>query len=341
MKMIWKIFIVFLIIIIVGGLGSKYYYEVNTKPVVTDGEIESIEIEIPNGSSTEKIASILEENNLIRNKNIFRIVSKIKGTDGKLKAGLYEIKATMTPEEILDKLVEGGTNSSAVKFTIPEGYTIEEMAERLSDEKIVDKDKFLSLTDDVEKFAEDYEFLQDVPDNMNLEGYLFPQTYEVYPDTSEEDIIRKMLDEFNKIYVKKLKGESFKQNLNINELVTLASIVERESKMDEERPKIAEVFYNRLEMEMKLQSCATVQYILGERKANLSIADTQIDSVYNTYMNVGLPPTPIASPGLDSIEATINPEEHDYIYFVLKKDESGKHFFTDDYDEFLSVKNSN
>lgn len=338
MKIIIKGLIVVLVILLLGGIGAKYYYEVNTKPVSTDSEAETVEIEIPDGSSTNKIATILEENNLIRNSNVFRVVSKIKGTDGKLKAGTYNLNTGMTPEEILNSLVEGGKSGTTITFTIPEGYTIEEMAEKLSKEDIVDKDTFIELTNDVEKFASDYEFLESVPEDMNMEGYLFPNTYEVYEDAREEDIIRKMLDEFNVIYQEKIKGKEFKQDLDLNQFITLASIVERESKVDEERPKIAEVFYNRLEIGMKLQSCATVQYILGERKPNLSIADTQIDSVYNTYMNVGLPPTPIASPGLESIEATINPDEHDFLYFVLKDDGSSTHTFSTNYEDHLQAK---
>ncbi|MBS4540032.1 endolytic transglycosylase MltG [Clostridium sp. D2Q-11] len=338
MKVLLKGFIGLLIIILIGGIGAKYYYEVNTKPVSTDNDIESVEVEIPSGSSTSKIASLLEENKLIRNTNVFRVVSKLKGTDGKLKAGFYNLNTGMSPGEILDELVEGGRSGKTIKFTIPEGYTIEEMADKLSKEEIINRETFINLTNNIDKFSEDYEFLNEIPEGNNMEGYLFPETYEVYADSSEEEIIRKMLDQFNSVYVEKLKGKKFKQGLNINQLITLASIVERESMVDEERSKVAEVFYNRLEIGMKLQSCATVQYILGERKPNLSIADTQIDSVYNTYLNTGLPPAPIATPGLEAIEATINPEEHDFLYFVLKDDGSSTHTFSTNYSDHLKAK---
>lgn len=339
--MIKKVFIILLLIIIIGGIGAKYYYDVNTKPVTTDGEVEVIEVDIPSGSSTGKIASILEDNNLIRNKNIFRIVSRLSDTDGKLKAGIYSLNSTMTPEEILDELVEGSRNRDIIKFTIPEGYTIEEMAERLSKENIVDKEKFLSLTEDVEKFQDDYEFLKYIPEGMNMEGYLFPQTYEVYSDANEEEIISKMLDEFEKVYNAEIKNTHIPNNLNLHKFVTISSLIEKEAKIDIDRPLVSSVIYNRISIDMPLQIDATIQFALEDRKEKLTYNDLEVDSGYNTYTSKGPPPGPIGSPGINSIRAALNPEKTNYIYYILKKDGSGEHFFTDDYNKFLNVKNSN
>ncbi|WP_130807198.1 endolytic transglycosylase MltG [Senegalia massiliensis] len=328
---------VVILIIVLGGL--KYYYELNTRPVSSDGEQKSVKVEIQSGSTTSDIAKILKENNLIRDKNVFRVVSRIKGTEGKLKAGFYEFDSSMTPEEILNKLVVGGKDGGTIKFTIPEGFTIEEIAEKLANENIINKDKFIDLTYDIEKFSKEYKFLNDIPEKMNMEGYLYPNTYEVYKDSTEYEIIKRMLDEFNNKYNEIIKNKEIPLDLNTYELITLASLVEREAKVDKDRNLVSSVIYNRLKIDMPLQIDATIQYALENRKEKLTYDDLEVDSIYNTYKNKGLPVGPICSPGIESINASLNPENTDYIFYVLKKDGSGEHFFTDDYNEFLKVKN--
>ncbi|NBI06709.1 endolytic transglycosylase MltG [Senegalia massiliensis] len=328
---------VVLLIIVLGGL--KYYYELNTRPVSSDGEQKSVKVEIQSGSTTSDIAKILKENNLIRDKNVFRIVSRIKGTEGKLKAGFYEFDSSMTPEEILNKLVVGGKDGETIKFTIPEGFTIEEIAEKLANENIINKDKFIDLTYDIEKFSKEYKFLNDIPEKMNMEGYLYPNTYQIYKDSTEYEIIKRMLDEFNNKYNEIIKNKEIPLDLSVYELITLASLVEREAKVDKDRNLVSSVIYNRLKIDMPLQIDATIQYALENRKEKLTYDDLEVDSIYNTYKNKGLPVGPICSPGIESINASLNPENTDYIFYVLKKDGSGEHFFTDDYNEFLKVKN--
>lgn len=328
---------VVLLIIVLGGL--KYYYELNTRPVSSDGEQKSVKVEIQSGSTTSDIAKILKENNLIRDKNVFRIVSRIKGTEGKLKAGFYEFDSSMTPEEILNKLVVGGKDGETIKFTIPEGFTIEEIAEKLANENIINKDKFIDLTYDIEKFSKEYKFLNDIPEKMNMEGYLYPNTYQIYKDSTEYEIIKRMLDEFNNKYNEIIKNKEIPLDLSVYELITLASLVEREAKVDKDRNLVSSVIYNRLKIDMPLQIDATIQYALENRKEKLTYDDLEVDSIYNTYKNKGLPVGPICSPGIESINSSLNPENTDYIFYVLKKDGSGEHFFTDDYNEFLKVKN--
>lgn len=328
---------VVLLIIVLGGL--KYYYELNTRSVSSDGEQKSVKVEIQSGSTTSDIAKILKENNLIRDKNVFRIVSRIKGTEGKLKAGFYEFDSSMTPEEILNKLVVGGKDGETIKFTIPEGFTIEEIAEKLANENIINKDKFIDLTYDIEKFSKEYKFLNDIPEKMNMEGYLYPNTYQIYKDSTEYEIIKRMLDEFNNKYNEIIKNKEIPLDLSVYELITLASLVEREAKVDKDRNLVSSVIYNRLKIDMPLQIDATIQYALENRKEKLTYDDLEVDSIYNTYKNKGLPVGPICSPGIESINASLNPENTDYIFYVLKKDGSGEHFFTDDYNEFLKVKN--
>lgn len=339
MNKILKGFIVFLIITLLILGGSKYYYEINTKAISTDGDIENKQIEIPSGSTTSEIANILKENNLIRNENVFRLASRLKGTEGKLKAGFYNFNTTMTPEEILDNLAQGGKSGHTFKITIPEGFTIEKIAEKLEGNNIVDKEKFIKLTYDIKKFSKEYDFLKNIPEGINMEGYLYPATYEMYEDSTEEDIINKMLEEFNNKYKKIIEKSKIPLDLNTHEFITLASLVEREAKVDKDRALVSSVIYNRLKIDMPLQIDATIQYALDSRKEKLTYDDLEIESIYNTYKNKGLPIGPISSPGLESIKASLNPEETNYIFYVLKKDGSGEHFFTDDYNEFLKVKN--
>ena len=184
----------------------------------------------------------------------------------------------------------------------------------------------------------DYDFISQIPDReKKLEGYLFPDTYEIYKETSAEAIVDKLLSRFNNIFTKEYKNRAKELNMTIDQVVTLASIIEREAKLDSERKTISAVFHNRLKKKMLLQSCATVQYILKEQKEELTYKDLEIESPYNTYKHIGLPPGPIASPGLKAIEAALYPENTDYLYFFTKDDSS--HVFSRTYNEHISAQN--
>ncbi|WP_162265494.1 endolytic transglycosylase MltG [Abyssisolibacter fermentans] len=330
----------FFIIMALILFGVKNYYDYLMEPVASEN-IKRIEIEIPSGSTTKTIAGILKKNDLIKNREFFVLISKINKNDGHFKAGKYSLNNGMALKEIIDSLIKGGASSrETVSITIPEGYEIKQIAEKLSELENFNKENFIRLVSSDDNYRDEYEFLKQVPKGLGLEGYLFPNTYEIYVDSTEDDIIRKMLDEFNKIYIKYIKGQELYKDFTLNDLIAMASIIERETRLDEERAVVSSVFYNRLEIDMKLGSCATVQYVLGERKSHLSIADTKIESPYNTYINKGLPIGPIASPGLKSIQAALNPDDTDYLYFVLTDYDKGKHTFTDNYNEFLRAKNA-
>jgi UPF0755 protein len=238
----------------------------------------------------------------------------------------------MTLEEIMTQLLSG--KADTVRFTIPEGYDIRRVTEKLSAEGFIDAEIFQQ---EITSGVFDYDFLADVPAGPDrLEGFLFPDTYEIFIAANEHDIIDKMLYQFSKVFPEESAARAKELNMSVRELITLASIIEREAQVPADRPVISSVFYNRLNIGMPLQSCATVQYILGEQKPVLSIADTQIDSPYNTYLIPGLPPGPIASPGADSIKAALYPADTRYIYFVAKGD--GSHAFSETYDQFLKDK---
>lgn len=327
--------LIILCVILFGVFFAQRYYKESLGAMAADNPSD-IKIVIPPSSSTSKIADILYKEGLIKNQLIFKYQVKAKGVGSKLKAGEYTLSTGMDLDNIIARLIKGGKSRETVRFTIPEGFEIGQMAEKLSKEGIVDKDRFLELASSKGNFEDEYTFLKELNDKQSLEGFLFPSTYEIFVGATEEEIIGKMLDEFEKVYIKDVEPKLKELNLTLNEAVTLASIVEREGKVDEERPLMSAVFHNRLKKGMMLQSCATVQYILGERKEVLTNEDTRIESPYNTYIHEGLPPAPIASPGEASLIAAVNPADVDYLFFVLTG--NGTHTFTKTYEEHLNAK---
>ncbi len=324
--------LVFILIIFVAGYLLVTSYLNKGSRALDPGNTEVITVTVPGGTTTEGIGDILEKNGIIADSGVFKLKSKLKEYDGKYKAGEYYLSPSMTMDQIMDIIISG--NDRTLRFTIPEGYDIRRTAEALLSVSLINEEEFLR---EIESGDFDYRFLKDAPAGANrLEGYLFPETYEVYADASEHDIIDKMLSQFGKIFTEGHYKRAEELGMSINELITLASIIEREAVVSEDRPVISGVFHNRLKIGMKLQSCATVPYILGEQKPVLSTADTQIDSPYNTYIITGLPPAPICSPGLESINAALWPAETDYLYFLAKGD--GSHVFAVTYEEHLRNK---
>lgn len=329
----WIILILIVVITISGYIYFNAYMEKMTQPMDTESS-EYISVEIPSGSTTEDIANILKNHGLIRSDFVFKYQSKKNNFDGKYQAGSYMLGFNMSMDKIMSLIQEGEAETNTVRFTIPEGYDITRVADALEKEGLVDREKFLDV---VANGDFSYVFLNGLSKDENrLEGFLFPDTYEVYANASEEEIINKMLSRFDQLFTDEYYKRLEELGYSIKEMITLASIIERESLLDDERPIVSSVFHNRLNTGMLLQSCATVQYILGEVKPKLTIADTRIESPYNTYLHKGLPPGPIASPGLASIKAALYPEATEYMYFVAKGD--GSHAFAVTYNEFLKYK---
>lgn len=325
---------IFCISIIILCAISKIYFDKQVGPVNSNND-KGIRVEIPMSASTTKIAKILEENHVINSDITFRILSRISKTDGKMQAGKYLLKENMSASEIINILVSGQTLKDTVRVTIPEGFEMKQIIDRLDKKGLINREKFIEIAN-YGNF--DYEFLKDIPKGENrLEGFLFPDTYEIAKDATEKEIIVKMLNCFNNIFTDDYYKRAKELNMSVNEIITLASIIEREAKVDKERSLVASVFYNRIKKDMLLQSCATVQYALGERKSKLSNKDTEINSLYNTYKYSGMPPKPIASPGKLSIEAALYPKDSDYLYFVVSK--NGEHHFSKTYKEHLKAKN--
>lgn len=318
-------------------LGTKSYVDDMRAPVSTKDSTKKT-ITIPSGSGTRGIAKILKKNNLIKNELVFNAYSKLGNRNENYKAGIYKFDSSMSQEAIMKRLEKGGKLKTSIKFTIPEGFELKQIAERVAKTGLIEKNDFLAITSDVNYFKEDYDFLKDLPDGHTLEGYLYPNTYEVFTDATDEDIVRKMLDGFKEMYTSEISEKGKALGMTTDQVVILASIIEREAVVEKERGTMSAVFHNRLKIDMPLQSCATVQYALGERKPVLSNKDVQIESDYNTYVNAGLPPASISSPGIESIEAAVNPEEVDYLFFVRTGDD-GSHTFSKSYNEHLKAKN--
>lgn len=287
-------------------------------------------IEVAEGDGASVIADKLGEADIIKYTWLFKIQSKAGGYDGNFQPGAVTVSSGMSYGQILDLLIT--PNRETARITIPEGYEIKQIAQKLDEEGIVGWQDFYAALNPADY---DYPFLQGLPQRDGvMEGYLFPATYEIPEGMTAHDIIDLMLSAFNSQFTQEMYNRASELGMTTDELITMASIIEREAG-EGEKPKVAGVFYNRRNSGMKLQSCATVQYILGERKPVLSIADTKIDSPYNTYMYPGFPVGPICNPGMESINAALYPEATDAYYFVLGKD--GEHIFSATYDEHVAA----
>jgi UPF0755 protein len=328
--------VVLMLVIITGIILYTSYRNSIYNPISNQVGTKKMEVVINKGSGPSQIADTLYNEGLIRNKTTFRIYMKLSKLDRKIKAGKYEFTTDMNVVDIVDKMVKGQVKLDTIKVTIPEGYEIKNIAEAVEKAGLVKKEDFLKAAQEG-KYS--YDFLKDLPDrSVKLEGYLFPDTYEFSKDATAEEIINRMLERFDEVFNSDMRQKAKSMNLSIDKIVTMASIVEREAKVAEERPVVAAVFYNRLKIKMPLQSCATIQYALGERKEKLLNKDLEIKSPYNTYKNGGLPIGPIANPGKASLEAALNPADVKYLYFVLTDPVKGTHTFTVSYDDFLNAK---
>jgi UPF0755 protein len=290
------------------------------------GDFLSQVLEIPQGMSGEEIGHLLAKNSLLRSKSLFKIILKIKRS--KLQAGEYVLNNRMNLWQILKILEEGKIR--LYKFTIPEGFSLQEIAKDLAKQKLANPQKFLRLTRNKELLSR-----YNIP-GERLEGFLFPDTYKVPKGMKERDLIELMLKRFEEVIQGEFKEKLEKQSLPLYGIVTLASVIEKEAVIDEEKPLISGVFHNRLAKGMRLQSDPTVKYVLPKSRKNLYYKDLEIDSPYNTYLHKGLPHGPICSPGKASLKAALAPASTDYLYFVSKND--GTHYFSCTFSEHLVAK---
>jgi UPF0755 protein len=279
-----------------------------------------VEVVIRPGQSVRAIADSLVAKKVIGSRPLFLFYAWYYNYNTRLQAGRYHLSVGTGERRVL-KLLAGEERAVAM-VTIPEGYTMNQVAEVLAERGVCPADSFLSA-------CMDTSFLRQFGvDDATAEGYLFPETYEFLTVSQPADVARRMIEQFfSELY--SLRDHPLTARpvrLTPSQTVTLASIVEREARVTDEFPRIAGVFYNRLRRGMPLQSCATVEYLLPERKERLSVEDTKLESPYNTYLHSGLPPGPICNPGRRALAAALNPERHDYLFFVSRGD--GTHEFS-------------
>lgn len=316
MKVLTKVLLIIISFCFLGTLFYSYFIY-----SITPESDKFYEFTIEENESLDAISKKLKDIGVIKDPLMFKLYLKVNKSDKEIKAGEYHIENIKDINSLISILEKG--QEKLVKYTIPEGYDIERIAEKLSELNLVDKDEFLDLA--MRRGNEfDFKFSSEVKSG-NLEGFLFPDTY-LISEPDAKKIILQMLSEFETVFDEKMIARAKELNMSVKDVITLASIVEREAQLDEERPIIASVFLNRLKAGWKLEACSTVEYVVKKAAPVLTLSDLQVDSPYNTYKYDGLPPTPICSPGKASIVAVLYPADTQYFYFVSKGD--GSHAFS-------------
>ena len=310
-----------------GALGASYFV-----PNTFNDDGGSQVLVIGKDATGTEIADMLYEHGLIRSTQVFKLWLALSGTGSKLQSGHYQIPNKVSVHELINLLQEGHVES--IKLTIPEGYTVGDIAIALEKAQIMKASDFLAEA----KTFVPYPYMKGTkPTTYPVEGFLFPSTYEVPVGATPKDVILMMSEQMNRYLTPAVKKQIQAQHMSIHDFVTLASIVERESLFDADRPTIAGVFKKRLAHGIPLQSDATISYVLGYAKENVTIGDTQLQSPYNTYVSKGLPPGPIANPGKKALDAVLHSENTDYLYFVADKE--GHNHFSKSYEEHLAEVN--
>lgn len=300
-------------------------------------------VEVPQGASVKEVAEILKEKGLIKYKSAFTKRVQDSEYRGKIQSGTYTLNTGMNTLEMIAAMCPVYDETTPIaKLTVPEGFTVEMIAARCEELDICSKQEFLNAVNSVT--TADFPYLADVPAGANVkykvEGYLFPATYDIYSTTTAESLVQWMLETFQNYYTEDLQQRAAELGYSSFEVVTRASIIEREAKIETERPIIAGVINNRLAADMPLQMCPTVLYPLTKGLYNQSqvyYTDLELDSPYNTYLYPGLPVGPICNPGIACINAVLYPEEHGYYYYHVSDEDEGTHIFTETYEEHVDT----
>ncbi len=327
MKAFIKLFIILLCIFILAGAA----FFIISNQTVSSIPFTGVEYEIKDGMSSYGVASDLKANNLIRSPLLFKTIIRILNLDKKLQPGWVLIKTNSSTLDIIRTIYSG--KFIKITFTIPEGYTLKEI-------KALFADKQVATSDEITNFFKDdnYPAKIGLPGFDTAEGFLFPETYTFNKGEKLKFIMTKMVDMFYEKLGSVYPDYADLKPIELKKKITMASIIEKEVKNRSESTIVAGIFYNRIKERMRLQSCATVQYILNKPKERLLESDLEVDNPYNTYLYYGLPPGPISNPGLDSIKAAFHPDNNDYLFFVVKDPYHGTHYFSRDYSEHLKAK---
>lgn len=313
-----------LFVFIVGSFVAGYVlieYKIST-PADKNGELQLFTVE--EGEGIKEIADNLLSENIISSDFFFETYVWLKGGRSiVLQAGEYHLSPKMNIVEVVNMLSGGEVVSSDVWVTIPEGFSLDKIDARLAKNELIKSGEFKAAA---KSLNFDYDFL--AGSGASLEGYLFPDTYKFEKDIEANNIIIKMLDNFDNKLSEQLRYEIKKQGRNINDVIILASIIQNEVSRVEDMRKVSSIFQNRLEIGQALQSDATINYATGGNRPAPTYEDLEVESPYNTYKYAGLPPGPISNPGIDAIEAAIYPEKTDYFYFLNPQDGSGATIFS-------------
>jgi len=325
-----------LFLVVVAGGAAYGVWSTLFRPAASVSAGARVKVTVPKGTSSSDVGHLLAERGIVQNATMFDLRARLDGAAPRLKAGTYTLTTGSSYEAVFAVLVKGPPPIRYTKVTIPEGWTVGQVAARVEKVTGIPSAEFMALaTTGAKTFAAEYPFLASNPTDT-LEGYLFPKTYEIKEKSSATDVIRMMLSQ----YAKETKGLDFSyaasKGVSQHGVVTIASIIEREASVARDRPLVASVIYNRLRIKMRLQLDSTVMYVIGN-KDKLLLTDLQAESPYNTYLHEGLPPGPIASPGLTALQAAAAPATTDYIYYIMDH-KDGSQSFAKSYAEFLKLK---
>ncbi|OHA62873.1 MAG: hypothetical protein A3E07_00690 [Candidatus Wildermuthbacteria bacterium RIFCSPHIGHO2_12_FULL_45_9] len=300
---------------------------------------------IKQGEGSWEIARELEKEGLIRSALFFQLHVLMKDFASKLQAGTYKVSPSLSPARIAQKFVSGQIIQT--KMRILEGWSIERIGNYAQEENLLNREEFFqaagfspkqkgkALASAIE-LASDYDFLADKPSNMGLEGYLFPDTYQIQEDENAEKLVRRMLENFDRQLTSQMRQDIQAGRHTIYDVVTMASIIEKEVRTPEDKKIVSGIFWKRLAEGMPLQADATITYVTGKRSTNISLEELKIASPYNTYQYPGLPLGPISNPGIESLKAAIYPTESSYWFYLSKPD--GETVFSKTYQEHLAAK---
>jgi UPF0755 protein len=298
---------------------------------VAPASVETRTVVIPRGASARHIARLLADAGLVRSAWAALVTARALGVAERLQHGEYALRPAQSTAEILRAIASG--EQVRHRITVPEGYTVVQVADLLASEGLVDRERFLRLALHAGRTLR-RPTLAGLPVD-SLEGYLFPDTYQFTRGLDEAAVLARFLDRFDEAVGPDLRAAAAARGLSLHQLLTVASMVEREARVADERPVVAAVIYNRLARGMRLEIDATVLYAVGTHKSSLTAADLAVDSPYNTYRREGLPPGPIANPGLAAIAAAASPADVPYLYYVLRPD--GRHHFSRTLEEHLDA----
>ncbi len=317
-------------LIVLGGAGA---YMWSLGPVAAGQNTAKSIIRVEPGASLSDIAALLKTHDCLRSVLAFKLHAIVTGQASELKSGTYEVSSAMSAPQLIRMVAQGQQATATV--TIPEGFTLAQIAQRLAEAGLADAQQFRAAA--TAQTVEDILQVKLPEEVHSAEGYLFPETYRFTLGTAPEKIIAEMIGEFEKRFITQLWEPLPPEQRwgNLHEIVTLASLVEEEAQIESERALIAGVLKNRLQRGMRLECDATVQYALGKHRTRLTYSDLRIDSPYNTYRYAGLPPGPISNPGLDCLRAALKPAHTEYLFYVARGD--GSHIFSRTYQEHLAA----